>query len=84
MTPVLQTGTELYDENNTAKSSAYQLELHILLPDTILSDQQFHEEALRVLAVSKLKSCIHTLVMMTASLEWNQFIEVSAVKNICL
>lgn len=50
--PALQTGTKFIVNNNTAKSSAYKLELCVLLPDTILSDQQVCEEALGVFAVS--------------------------------
>lgn len=50
--PALQTGTEFIVNNNTAKSSAYQLELCVLLRDTILSDQQVCEEARGVFPVS--------------------------------
>lgn len=52
MTPVLQTGTKIHRENKVAKTYAVLLDLCILLPDTMLSEQQSCEEALGVLNVS--------------------------------
>lgn len=76
---ILQTGTKVYSVNNTAKSSAYQLELCVLLPDTILSDQQICEEALGVLTVS-IRRLIYTYLM-SVSLEGHQFSHGSASNN---
>lgn len=71
MIPVLQTGSKIHSENKAARTTAFQLELCILLQDTILSEQQFCEEALGVLSVSICRLCIHTRLMMTVSLEQN-------------